>query len=138
MAMPGHDEYLTHVELGETDAFGVIFWGSPIRWTQRGYENLARAAGHPIEQMLHMDHDHPVVNTNITYQRPLRLGDRIRVRTDIAKVGNRSFHVCCRIYGPSDELAVEVMCVHVAASRTRSPAKLDDWVRALAATATSD
>jgi YbgC/YbaW family acyl-CoA thioester hydrolase len=129
----GLDEYWTHVELADTDAFGVIFWGSAVRWSQRGYENLARSAGFPIETMLSMDHDHPVVNVNFRFFRGLYLGNRIRVQTDIARVGNRSFDARCRVFTPEDELAIEAICTHVAASRNRGPSELEDWVRALAA-----
>ena len=131
MTSPGFDEYVAHIELADTDAFGVIFWGSAVRWTQRGYENLARNAGHPIEKMLSLDYDHPIVNASMEYHRPLRLGDRIRVRTDIPKVGNRSFHVRSRVFGSDDQLAVQTTIIHVAASRTNSPVRLDHWIRAL-------
>jgi acyl-CoA thioester hydrolase len=127
----GYDEYIAHVELADTDAFGVIFWGSVVRWSQRGYENLARDMGHPIETMLNGTQDHPVVNANMEYLRPLRLGDRIRVRTDIPKVGNRSFHVRMRVFGPDDQLAIQTTIIHVAASRTGGPVVLDEWVREL-------
>jgi YbgC/YbaW family acyl-CoA thioester hydrolase len=127
----GYDEYMGHIELADTDAFGVIFWGSAVRWSQRGYENLARSAGHPIETMLNSAQDHPVVSAKIEYCCPLRLGDRIRVRTDIPKVGNRSFHVRIRVFGPDDQLAVKAKIVHVASSRTGGPVVLDEWVKAL-------
>jgi YbgC/YbaW family acyl-CoA thioester hydrolase len=130
--MLNHDEYSTHVELADTDAFGVIFWGAPVRWVQRGYENLMRAAGHPIERMLHLDHDHPVVNASIQFLRPLRLGNRIQVRTEIAQVGNRSFHVRTRVFGMDGEVAIDATCVHVAASRNGGPAHLGEWLRRLA------
>jgi acyl-CoA thioester hydrolase len=135
MTSPGIDEYVTYIELADTDAFGVIFWGSPVRWTQRGYENLARQAGHPIQNMLNLDHDHPVVNASIELYRPLRLGDRIRVRTHISKVGSRSFHVLSRVFGEDDSLAVKTTVIHVATSRTNNPVRLDDWVRSFAESA---
>jgi YbgC/YbaW family acyl-CoA thioester hydrolase len=138
MSTAGHDEFVTHVELADTDAFGVIFWGAVVRWSQRGYENLARRAGFPIETMLDLDHDHPVVNASLEYFRPLRLGHRITARTDIPKVGNRSFHVRTRIFGPDDQLAVQTTCVHVATSRTGKTVKLDDWVRAVGARHSSE
>ena len=129
MATPFYDEFVTHVELTDTDAFGVIFWGAPVRWAQRGHENLARAAGYPIECMLHKEYDHPVVKVSMEYRLPMRLGDRIRVRTEIIEVGNRSFHVRSRVFGHDEKLAVEVICIHVAASRSGASPQLDDWVR---------
>lgn len=132
-SMTGLDEYYAHVELADTDAFGVIFWGSAVRWSQRGYENLARSAGFPIQTMLTMDHDHPVAGVNFRFFRGLYLGDRIRVQSDIARVGNRSFDVRGRVFTPANELAIEVVCTHVAASRSRGTSTLEDWVRELAA-----
>ena len=129
MATSFYDEFLTHVELTDTDAFGVIFWGAPVRWAQRGHENLARAAGYPIERMLHKDYDHPIVKVTMEYRLPMSLGDRIRVRTEIIGVGNRSFHVRSRVFDRDEKLAVEVICIHVAASRSGASPELDDWVR---------
>ena len=84
------DVFHTHVTLQHTDAVGVLFAASPITWAQLGFENLMRAAGHPLETVLWAETHYPIVKLTIEHQRKLTLGTEICVETYIERVGNRS------------------------------------------------
>lgn len=128
------DEYESHVVLYDTDAAGVVYVAAPSGWFQRGLENLYRAAGHPLEAMLSSEVDYPVVNLTINHRNILRLGDRIKVRTGVGRVGNTSVTYFCAVLREDGEVAVEMEETQVAvytADRTRKR-ELEPWVRALA------
>lgn len=124
------DHYTTYVPLSCTDAFAVLYWGAPVIWAQTGYENLMRAVGHPLEEMLSLEWDIPVVHTEIDYHLPLHLGDRIEVETCVTEVGNRSVHMETRVFREG-MLALRLMRIHVSARRAGGPAPLPDWLRKL-------
>lgn len=124
------DRYTTYVPLSCTDAFAVLYWGAPVIWAQTGYENLMRAVGHPLEEMLGLEWDIPVVHTEIDYHLPLHLGDRIEVETRVTEVGNRSVRMETRVLREG-MLALRLMRIHVSARRAGGPAPLPDWLRKL-------
>lgn len=128
------DEFSMYVPLNFTDAAGVLFAGSPITWSQMGVENLFRAAGHPLEEVLNSNVDYPIVSLTIEHKTVLGLGDSVRVRTEATRAGNKSITFETSVFNNEGELAVRITQVQVAVqteNRSRS-VPLEDWIRALA------
>lgn len=128
------DEFERYVALNDTDAAGVIYAASPSSWFQEGVENLYRAAGHPLEQVLQSAVDYPVVNLTINHRNVLRLGDRVRVVTRATRVGGRSVTFACTVFREDGVVAVAMEQTQVAVSnvdRTQK-AELEPWIRELA------
>jgi YbgC/YbaW family acyl-CoA thioester hydrolase len=125
------DRFSTYVGLGQTDAFEMIYWASVTEWVEVGYENILRAIGHPMGEILKGDWDTPVVNVNIEYRRPLRLGQEITVETEVVAVGNRSFRTETRVLAADGEVSVRVARTMVATLRKGGAASLPDWIKVL-------
>ena len=126
------DRFPTFVQLGQVDAFRMIYWASVVEWAETGYENILRAVGHPIKEFLDADWDTPVVQAIIDYRRPLRLGDAVEVATELVAVGNRSFRTETRIIAADGSVSVSILRTMVATRRDGGPAPLPDWIKALA------
>lgn len=123
------DEFQLRVSLTDTDAAGVIYVSSPARWAQVGFENLMRALGHPLEDLLQRDHHYPVVNLTIDHRSPLTLATPITVRTGVTRVGQRSVEVLSLISDQHGSLCCSVKRVCVAKSRTGKDVTAEAWFK---------
>lgn len=126
------DRFDTHVSLDTTDAAGVIFAGSPIGWSELGFENLWRLAGNPLQEVISRDLHYPTVNVTVDHFRPLRLGDAITVSTWVESVGRRSVRTITEIRNDRGGLATTVRRVNVAVSRRGDVVEAEPWLRAIA------
>jgi acyl-CoA thioester hydrolase len=125
------DRFSTYVGLAQTDAFEMIYWAAVTEWVELGYENILRTVGHPMDEFLKADWDTPVVNVNIDYRRPLRLGQQITIETEVVAVGNRSFRTETRVLAADGGISVRVARTMVATRRNGAPASLPDWIKVL-------
>lgn len=127
------DVFHTHVTLQHTDAVGVLFAASPITWAQLGFENLMRAAGHPLETVLWAETHYPIVKLTIEHQRKLTLGTEICVETYIERVGNRSVDVRSDVtVSETGDLACCIRRTGVAVGQDGSAVPAEQWMRDLA------
>lgn len=129
-AEPPVEVSCTFVGLGDTDAFGMLYWAAPFRWAQEGAEGLFRRAGHPLEEHL-SGIDYPVAHTSIDYLRPVRLGDQLEVRTWVTRVGTRSVEMVTEVFTSRRELAVRIRRVLVAYRSDSVPPAAENWIRGL-------
>jgi acyl-CoA thioester hydrolase len=125
------DRFSTYVGLAQTDAFEMIYWAAVTEWVELGYENILRTIGHPMDEILKGDWDTPVVNVTIDYRRPLRLGQKITVETEVVAVGNRSFRTETRVFAADGDVSVRIGRTMVATHRKGGPASLPDWIKVL-------
>lgn len=133
------DSFDYHVALHDTDAFGVLFAGAPVGWSQIGIENLFRAAGHPVETLAAADVGYPVMSVQVDHFEPLRLGDAVRIETRIAETRSRSFLAETAVTRVADGTsAVSVRRVQVAIRRDGERASLEDWLVSLGPTPSPD
>jgi acyl-CoA thioesterase FadM len=127
------DRFTTHVTLQHTDAVGVLFAAAPMTWAQLGFENLLRAAGHPLETVVFGEIHYPIVKLVVEHRRKLVLGTAIGVETYVERVGNRSVEVRSDItIAATGELACFVTRTGVAVGQDSLPAPVEPWMRALA------
>lgn len=124
------DEFQVRVNLGDTDAAGVIFMISPSTWAQVGFENLMRSAGLPLEALLPRDHHYPVVNFSIEHHAPLTLGTLLTIRTGVVQVGRRSVKIVTTVNNAeTGVLSATATRIVVAKSRTGQPVSAEDLFR---------
>jgi acyl-CoA thioester hydrolase len=74
------------VYYGDTDAYGVAWHGSYLRWMEQARVEFCRDIGIDLVEMRKQDVAIPVTNINIRYKASALLDERIVVETEITKM----------------------------------------------------
>jgi acyl-CoA thioester hydrolase len=105
------------VTMADVDAAGIIYYASPLRWTEVLLGDWLEESGHPIKAMLAAHQATPVVGVQVRYQAPLGLDDHCRLCLHAQRIGTTSFTTRCDVWGPrTDRPAVEVEVTHAFAA----------------------
>ncbi len=108
-------EYCFSIRLRDTDAAGVLFFARLLEHAHDAYETLMDQLDHPLPDLLHNASFHlPLVHAEADYLAPLRLGDRVRVSIQVAKLGRRSFTLSYAFATPDGRICARAATVHVA------------------------
>lgn len=82
----------------DTDAYGVVWHGSYLRWLEMGRVYWCEMMGHRLQELEAQNIVLPVTNLNIRYKRSAKLDDIIEVQTDIAGFNGTSVTFKQEIY----------------------------------------
>ena len=74
------------VYYGDTDAYGVAWHGSYLRWMEQARVEFCRDIGIDLVEMRKQDVAIPVTNLNIRYKASALLDERIIVETEITNM----------------------------------------------------
>ena len=75
------------VYFADTDAYGVVWHGTYLRWLEAGRTLFCDSVGCPLDVMANeYDIHFPVVNINISYRASAKLYDEIVVETKIVEL----------------------------------------------------
>ena len=74
------------VYYGDTDAYGVAWHGSYLRWMEQARVEFCRNIGIDLVKMREKDVAIPVTNLNIRYKASALLDEKITVETEITKI----------------------------------------------------
>lgn len=69
----------------DTDAYGVVWHGSYLRWLEMGRVGLCEMMGYSINELASQDILLPVVNMNVKYKSSARLEDWMVIETEISE-----------------------------------------------------
>lgn len=69
----------------DTDAYGVVWHGSYLRWLEMGRVGLCEMMGHKINDLIDQNITLPVVNLNVKYKSSARLEDEMIIETEISE-----------------------------------------------------
>jgi YbgC/YbaW family acyl-CoA thioester hydrolase len=101
------------VTMADTDAAGIIYYASPLRWMELLLGGWLERLGHPISGMLGGNEAIPVVGAEVRYQSPLGLDDHCQLRLSAERIGTTTFTVRCDVAGPrAGRPAVVVVVTH--------------------------
>ena len=78
--------YEQTVYYGDTDAYGVAWHGSYVRWMEQARVEFCRAIGIDLVEMKKNDVAIPVTNMNIRYKASAMLDNKIIVETEITEM----------------------------------------------------
>ena len=81
---PAWFEYPIRVQPHHTDYGGVVWHGTYVSWMESARVECLRAVGIPFERFVSLGYDLPVVELQIRYRQPLRLGMAATVKTRLA------------------------------------------------------
>ncbi len=73
------------VYYGDTDAYGVVWHGSYLRWMEQARVEFCRELGLDLVEMKRNDIVIPVTNINIRYKASAKLDEKIIVESSISK-----------------------------------------------------
>ena len=74
----------------DTDAYGVVWHGSYLRWLEMGRVLWCEQAGYNLIDLKEQDIILPVTNLNVRYKKSARLNDELIIETSIVKFNNLS------------------------------------------------
>ena len=80
----------TKVYYSDTDAYGVVWHGSYLRWLERGRVDLCEMLGLDLLALKEGDVLLPVTNMNLRYKASAKLDDTIIIETWIEKYNSLS------------------------------------------------
>ena len=78
------------VYYSDTDAYGVVWHGSYLRWLEAGRVEWCEMLGHNLIDLEMQDIVMPVVNLNVRYKASAKLNDNIIIETKISKFNGLS------------------------------------------------
>lgn len=73
------------VYYADTDAYGVVWHGSYLRWLEAGRVELCEKMGYNLIELQEQNITLPVVNINVRYKASAKLNDEMIIETSIQK-----------------------------------------------------
>ncbi len=96
------------VYYADTDAYGVVWHGSYLRWLEMGRVNFCEQMGYNLVSLHDDDIVLPVVNINVRYKSSAKLNDELIIETSIEKFNNLSVTFQQKIFNKaSDKVFIE-------------------------------
>ena len=101
----------------DTDAYGVVWHGSYLRWLEMGRVEWCESTGHNLLELEALNIVLPVVNLNVRYKASARLNDELIIETSISKFNGLSVTFSQKIISKETgktfiEAEVEVVAIH--------------------------
>ena len=76
-------EFEQKVFYSDTDAYGVVWHGSYLRWMEMGRIELCEKAGYSLTKLFEGDITLPVAEINIRYKSPAKLEENLLIETEL-------------------------------------------------------
>ena len=111
------NEFKQKVFYSDTDAYGVVWHGSYLRWFEMGRVNLCEQAGYSLSKLFEDDITLPVVEVNLRYKSPAKLEDELLIITNLKEISRLSMTFEQKILNSvteklNVEATVKVVAVH--------------------------
>jgi acyl-CoA thioester hydrolase len=112
----------------DTDAAGIVYHASYLRYAERGRTEMLRDAGFEHAQIFkETGVGFAVVAMNINYNAPARLDDLLVVKSKITRVGGASMEMQQDIYSEDrliTEMKVTLVCIDRKFKAVRLPSEI--------------
>ena len=121
-------QILVRVYYEDTDAAGIVYHASYVRFAERGRTEMLRDAGFEHAQIFkETGIGFAVVAMNINYNAPARLDDLLTVKSKITRIGGASMEMQQDIYSEDrllTEIKVTLVCIDKSFKAVRLPADI--------------
>lgn len=111
----------------ETDAAGVIYYGSFMKYFEVGKMEMFRELGLPFDRAF------PIVETRCHYPAPCYFDDLLEIHSWFDQAGTRSFRVRSAVHRVEADGSLTLVgdgyTAHVHIDESRTPAPLPDFFR---------
>ena len=112
----------------DTDAAGIVYHASYLRFAERGRTEMLRAAGFEHAQIFRETGiGFAVVAMNINYNAPAKLDDQLVIKSRITRVGGASMEMQQDVYSEDrliTEMKVTLVCIDSQFKAVRLPAEI--------------
>lgn len=122
------------VLMADTDAMGIVYYGSYLRFLEAGRNELIRCRGGTYREVEARGFQLPVTEAGVKYHRPGRYDDDLEVWTRVEELGRVRLRFAYRVVRAGDgELLAEGFtthaCLEAATGKVvRIPADVRGWV----------
>jgi len=106
----------------DTDAAGIVYYASYLRFIERGRTEFLRALGHDQHLLMQQGVAFAVRSVAAEYLKPARLDDRLTVATAVAELGGAQVVFAQRIVRGEERLLdakIRVACIDPASGRPK-------------------
>jgi len=86
------------VYYSDTDAYGVVWHGSYLRWLEMGRTDFGEKAGIILSELVTQNIAMPVININVRYKSSAKLNDEMIIETSIQKFNSLSVTFVQKIF----------------------------------------
>lgn len=105
------------VYYSDTDAYGVVWHGSYLRWLEMGRVLYCESKGATLKELEKADIIMPVVEIDIKYKNSAKLEDNITIQTEITEYGRFYLTFNQKIFDEKSnktyiEATVKVVAIH--------------------------
>jgi acyl-CoA thioester hydrolase len=96
-AVPSREALRVRVAFADTDAMGVAWHGSYLRWFEMARTELLRATELPYAALVERDLHLPVIEALVRYRKPARYDDELVVLAATSRIGGVRLRIDYRI-----------------------------------------
>jgi acyl-CoA thioester hydrolase len=113
----------------DTDAYGVVYYANYLRFMERARSDMIRAAGvDQVAELRASGSAYVVVEVNIRYRSPARLGDELLVISTVDQVLASSVHIQQRVMRGTELLTDARVTAAFLDGEGRPRRQPKDWV----------
>jgi acyl-CoA thioester hydrolase len=125
-----HDCFENTVRFAETDAQGIVFYGTYVTYQDETFTEYMEAVGFPYDQLRGRAWDVHVVNLELDFRSQAEFRDRLvnAMRIDAIGESSLAFDYRCR-HADDETVIVEGSVTHVAVEDDGSPTRVPDAFR---------
>jgi len=108
-----YHETSIRVRFNEVDSYQVAWHGHYVAWMEDARNELAGRFGVDAAQIADAGYRAPVVALELTFLKPARFGEELKVRTSLARNQSATLEFSCQIFGEDGTLSARGRTVHV-------------------------
>lgn len=106
--------YKTIVKMQDTDAAGILFFGSQFKMMHEAYEKFLESIDFSFAKLIRKTSFFlPIVHAEADYKWPLFVGDRITISLRIGRIGQTSFTISYTLLNNKKKIVGLGKTVHV-------------------------
>lgn len=119
----------------DTDAYGVVWHGSYLRWFEMGRIELCEKVGYSLTELYNANITLPVVELNVRYKSPAKLEEELLITTELDSYSKISMTFSQKIYNAKTnqlhtEATVKVVATNNQGNLYRNlPQELSDLIK---------
>ena len=113
----------------DTDAYGIVYYANYLKYMERARSDMIRAVG--VDQFAELQRSrsaYAVVEVDIRYRRPARLGDDLLVVSIVDQVRASSVHIQQRVMRGTEQLTDARLTAAFLDGEGRPQRQPKDWV----------
>jgi 1,4-dihydroxy-2-naphthoyl-CoA hydrolase len=106
-------EHSLRVRFQHCDPAGIVFFANILVFCHEAYEELLRAGAMPLNELIAKGEVLPLGHAEVTFKRPARFGQLLRIRVTVGRLGERSFRLEYDLFDEGNEHLATAATVHV-------------------------